>query len=129
MKRFLALAVTAAVAVGLYAATAGGTQQAVTPAQFNALKKQVTKMQKDVNTLKSFVGSCLGYAPITQFGASGGTTAGYHYKQPDGTEILTSALDVAATGETPDALFVTIDQQCIGSANLQLKRLQLQRLH
>ena len=53
MKRFLALAVTAAVAVGLYAATAGGTQQAVTPAQFIALKKQVTKMQKDVNTLKS----------------------------------------------------------------------------
>jgi|1185.fasta_scaffold127902_2 opacity protein-like surface antigen len=126
MKRFLALLVTAAVAVGLYAATAGGTQQAVTPAQFNALKKQVTKMQKDVTALKSFVSSCLGYAPIVQFGDTSGTSAGYHYKQPDGSEILTSALDVASQGETPDALFATIDQQCVGSARLKLARLDAQ---
>ena len=117
MKRFLALVVTALLAVGLYAATAGGTQQSVTPAQFTALKKQVTALQKEVNSLKLFA-NCVGYAPVIEFG---GDTAGYHYKQPDGTEILTSALDVASAGETPDAYFATIDQTCVTQARtLQL---------
>jgi hypothetical protein len=111
MKRFLALVVTALVAVGLYAATAGGTQQSVTPAQFAALKKQVTKLQKDVSDLKSFR-SCIGFAPIVQFGTD---TAGYHYKQPDGSEILTTALDLAGSGETPDGYFATVDQSCVTS--------------
>lgn len=111
MKRFLALVVTALVAVGLYAATAGGTQQAVTPAQFAALKKQVTKLQKDVNDLKSFR-SCIGFAPVVEFGSD---TAGYHYKQPDGSEILTTALDLAGSGETPDGYFATVDQSCVTS--------------
>jgi hypothetical protein len=124
MKRFLALAVTAAVAVGLYAATAGGTQQAVTPAQFNALKKQVTKMQKDVNLLKTFVGNCIGVVGVNQFGSPGTTgTAGYHFKQADGSEILTSALDAAAQGETPDALLATIDQQCVQARGLHLAQI------
>lgn len=111
MKRFLALVVTALVAVGLYAATAGGTQQVVTPAQFAALKKQVTKLQKDVNDLKSFR-SCIGFAPVVEFGSD---TAGYHYKQPDGSEILTTALDLAGSGETPDGYFATVDQSCVTS--------------
>ena len=51
MKRLLALIATAGLAVGLYAATATGGQQAVTPKQFAALKKQVTQLQKDVKTL------------------------------------------------------------------------------
>ena len=112
MKRFLALVVAALLAVGLYAATAGGTEQAVTPAQFAALKKQVAKLQKDVTTLKGFVGNCLGYAPVIQFGGDS-DTVGYRFKQPDGSEILTSALDVAGQGETPEGYFATIDQQCI----------------
>lgn len=117
MKRFLALVVTALLAVGLYAATAGGTQQAVTPAQFAALKKQVTKLQKDVGSLKLFA-NCVGYTPVIEFGSD---AAGYHYKQPDGSEILTSALDVASSGETPDAYFATIDQTCVTKARaLQL---------
>ena len=123
MKRFLALLVTAALAVGLYAATAGGTQktqQAVTPAQFNALKKQVAKMQKDVTALKGFVTNCIGVVGVIRFG---GDTAGYHYKQPDGSEILTSALDAASQGETPDALLATIDQQCVQTARLRFARL------
>ena len=114
MKRFLALVATALLAVGLYAATAGGTQQAVTPAQFAALKKQVSKLQKDVNNLKAFA-NCVGYAPVAEFGTD---AFGYHFKQPDGSEIFTSALDIAAPGETPDGYFATIDQQCIQRAGL-----------
>ena len=59
MKRLIVLVATAALAVGLYATTAGGGQQAVTPGQFAALKKQVGKLQKDVKTLTTVVGACL----------------------------------------------------------------------
>ena len=51
MKRLLALVAAAGLAVALYAATATGGQQAVTPKQFNALKKQVAQLQKDVKVL------------------------------------------------------------------------------
>jgi hypothetical protein len=57
MRRLLALIVAAGLAVGLYAATATGGQQAVTPGQFNALKKQVTKLQKDVKDLQEIAGA------------------------------------------------------------------------
>jgi hypothetical protein len=120
MKRFFALIAAAGLAVVLYAATATGGQQAVTPAQFNALKKQVTKMQKDVNALKGFVSNCIGVVGVSQFG---GGTAGYHYKQPDGSEILTSALDVAAQGETPGALLAQIDPQCVSASSLRFLKI------
>ena len=61
MKRLLVLAVTALVAVGLYATTAGGTQQAVTPAQFNALKKQVATQKKQITQLQNFGSALLAY--------------------------------------------------------------------
>lgn len=121
MQRLLALVVTAAIAVALYAATAGGTQQAVTPGQFNALKKEVTKLQKDVNGLKGLVSNCLVPIGITQFGDT--TSAGYHYKQPDGTEILTTALDGTPQGVQPDALMLTFDPKCLTGSSLHLTRL------
>jgi hypothetical protein len=71
MKRLLALVATAGIAVALYATTAPAGQQAVTPAQFNALKKQVTKLQKDVKTLTAIAGvtiACVfdkGAIPVT----------------------------------------------------------------
>jgi hypothetical protein len=52
MKRLLALIAVAGLAVGLYSATATGGQQAVTPAQFAALKKQVTQLQTKVTQLQ-----------------------------------------------------------------------------
>ena len=118
MKRLLALIAVAGLAVALYAATATGGQQAVTPAQFKALKAQVTKMQKDVNTLKAFVSSCIGVVGVARFGTTGGT-AGYHYKQPDGAEILASAIDVTEQGETPSALLAAINPQCVSAAKLR----------
>jgi hypothetical protein len=51
MKRLLALLATVGIAVAIYAATATGSQQAVTPAQFAALKKQVTTLQKNLKQL------------------------------------------------------------------------------
>jgi hypothetical protein len=117
MKRFLVLVLTAGVAVGLYAATAGGTQQAVTPQQFSALKKQVAALQKDVKALKVKV-ACLGPVAVAEFGD--GTTAGYHYKQPDGSEILASALDLVGEGETPGGYLAGIKTECVSARTLQL---------
>jgi len=54
MKRLLALIAVVGLAVALYATTATGSQQAVTPAQFAALKKQVTTLQKQVKILSDF---------------------------------------------------------------------------
>src|SRR5205814_3255524 len=69
MKRLLVLAAVVSLAVGLYATTAGGTQQAVTPAQFKALKAQVAKIRKDLNTTTAVLAGCvMGSAvPITRY--------------------------------------------------------------
>jgi hypothetical protein len=111
MKRLLALVAAAGVAVALYAATATGSQQAVTPAQLNALKKQVAVLKKDVKDLQGAI-ACLGPTGVASFGSD---TAGFHYKQPDGSEILTSALDFTAQGQQPQALLATIDPQCVSA--------------
>jgi hypothetical protein len=117
MKRLLALVATAGLAVGLYAATAGGSQQAVTPGQFAALKKQVTKLQKDVKTLTTVVTGCLlqQAVPVADFG--GTETEGYQYKKSDGTVITTSALDVTGTGVTPQAWLLGTPTECANAIN------------
>jgi uncharacterized protein HemX len=109
MKRLLALVAAIGLAVGLYAATATGGQQAVTPAQFAALKKQVTTLQKDVKRLKTQI-ACISVAGAAEFGSD---TAGYHYKQPDGSEVLTTALDFVGQGETPAFYIATVDKACV----------------
>ena len=110
MRRFLVLAVTAFVAVGLYATTAGGTQQAVTPGQFAALSKKVAALQKQVTALKNDF-SCLSSLGVASFG--NGSTSGYHFKQPDGSEILTSALDTTSSNEAPQFQLAQIDPSCL----------------
>jgi hypothetical protein len=115
MKRLLALVATAGLAVALYAATATGGQQAVTPAQFNALKKQVAAMKKDVNDLKGFINDCIGVVGVARFN-------GYHYKATDGSEIITTALDVTDQGDTPTGLLATIDAQCVQASSLSFTR-------
>ena len=116
MKRLLVLVATAGLAVGLYAATAGGGQQAVTPGQFAALKKTVTKLQKDVKTLNSVVGSCLFVqaVPVASFGTD---TEGYVYHRSDGTDVITTALDIVGQNETPQAWFVGTTTDCANSMN------------
>ena len=69
MKTFVALAAVAIAAVTLYATAAPAGQQAVTPAQFNALKKQVTKIRADLNAVTTVLAGCvMGQAvPITRY--------------------------------------------------------------
>jgi hypothetical protein len=112
MKRLLVLVVTAALAVGLYAATAGGMQQAVTPGQFAALSKKVAALQKQVNVLKVDI-HCISPVGVASFG--NGTTFGYHFKQSDTSEILTSALDTISSGETAQFQMATIDPSCVSA--------------
>jgi len=116
MKRLLVLVATAGLAVALYATTAGGGQQAVTPGQFAALKKTVTKLQKDVKALNSVVGDCLFVqaVPVASFGTD---TEGYAYVRADGSVIITSALDIVSQNETPQAWLVGTTTQCAGEMN------------
>ncbi|SRR5712691_5130092 len=112
MRRFLVLAVTALVAVGLYAASAGGTQQAVTPGQFAALSKKVAALQKQVTSLKA------DFACLTALGVAGFSDQqnfGYVYKKSDGSFIITSALDVTAQGQTPEHQLAQIDPSCVSA--------------
>ena len=118
MKRLLVLVATAGLAVGLYATTAGGGQQAVTPGQFAALKKTVTSLQKQVKTLNSVVGSCLFIQaiPVARYGANDGTQ-GYLYGRTDGSIVPTTAIDVTSQGETPQAWIVGTSTDCANSMN------------
>ena len=113
MKRLLALAAVAAVAVGLYATTAPGGQQAVTPGQFAALKKQVTKIRGDLDATIGVLGGCImGTAvPITRY-------TGYLYQGSSG-QATTTALDITEQGGTPTgyALIVSSDPSCINLIN------------
>ena len=56
MRRVLLTAVIAIAAVALYATTATGGEQAVTPKQFAALTKRVAKLEKDDKDIKNAIG-------------------------------------------------------------------------
>ena len=117
MKRLLVLVATAGLAVALYAATAGGGQQAVTPGQFAALKKTVVSLQKQVKTLNTVVGQCLFIQaiPVTRYG---GSTEGYVYAKSDfSAGFVTTALDLPAQGDTPQAFAVGTSSDCANSMN------------
>jgi hypothetical protein len=113
MSRVLAVAVVALAAVALYAATAPAGQQAVTPKQFNALAKRVTKLEKtnkDLTDALVFVIAC-----------------GF-----DRGAIATTKLPqyhVTQTGETTDFyVLTTSNADCVNVINSPLKRGVLKRL-
>ena len=110
MKRLLAVLLVAGLAVALYASTAGGTQQAVTPGQFTALKKQVTALQKQVKTLTQVVG----ILAVCDFDSSVPITNA-------------PALHVTNPGENADAYLVTTNKDCADAMNTPggLRRLRL----
>jgi|tagenome__1003787_1003787.scaffolds.fasta_scaffold20910255_2 hypothetical protein len=114
MKKFLAFAVIAITAVTLYATAAPAGQQAVTPAQFNALKRQVNKVRTDLNTVTTVLASCvMGSAiPITQYN---------NYVAVDSNNQLfkTTGLDITVQGGTPNgfALLVNPDPACVNLVN------------
>lgn len=114
MKRLLALVAIVGLTTALYATTAGGTQQAVTPAQFAALKKQVTKLRTDLNALGVVTLNCVAGAalPVTRYN-------GYLYGNSNGQIVVTTALDATAQGGTPSAYFIAAnpDAACVNFIN------------
>ena len=114
MKKFVALAAIATLAVTLYATAAPAGQQAVTPAQFNALKRQVNKIRSDLNTVTTVLASCvMGSAvPISRY-------TGYVAADQNGNAIITTALDLTEQGDTPNgyALLINPDSACVNLVN------------
>jgi hypothetical protein len=125
MKRFLTLLAVAAIAGAMYVAAAPGGLRSAGPTakQFKALKASVTKLQKQVKTLKTEAGAalaieelCIMHAPVgvSQLGTS---SSGYLF----GTTTAfapTSALNLAPS--TPQyRLFAvnTSQSDCVTLAN------------
>jgi hypothetical protein len=120
MKRFLAVAAICLVAVAIYAVTASGTPQAVTPKQFAALSKKVTTLQKKVTSLERELGAfenCFTAAvPVAEFGDETNQTEGYIYHEANATEFLTSALDITDAQHAQAYMLVT-NAQCASIFN------------
>jgi hypothetical protein len=125
MKRFLAVAAVALAAVAVYAAVAPAGPQVVTPGQFAALSKKVTKLQKDFNTLRSTVLACAfnEAVPVAQFGNPQGNE-GYVYQNPDTSLELQTALDVSASSSA-QGWFLSTTTTCANAINSGKKALGL----
>ena|SRR5437763_5129278 len=110
MTRALIVAAIAIAAVSLYVTTAPAGQQTVTPKQFAALSKRVTKLEKDNKLLIGFAGlvaTCLDQSAVA-------TTKAPAYHAP-------------ATGEAIDFYVLgTTNQDCVSVLNspAALKRLR-----
>jgi hypothetical protein len=103
MKIVLAVVLTALVtSSGAYA-----VEQAVTPGQFAALKKQVQTLQKRQNLILGYVGTCLSqWKPLTQF--NNYLALDQQSQQP----FQTTALDLTGSGEQPSFFAPTASQDC-----------------
>jgi hypothetical protein len=129
MKRFLTLLAVAAIAGAMYVAAAPGGMRSAGPTakQFKALKASVTKLQKQVKTLKTEAGAalaieglCIMHAPVgvSQVGTA---SSGYLFGPPPSTgtpAVPTSALNLAPS--TPQyRLFAlnTSQADCVTIAN------------
>jgi hypothetical protein len=119
VKRFLAVA--AAVATGglIAAGLAPAVEQAVTPRQFNALAKRVTAMEKQVTALGVVTTQCLMHqtAGVTVYGTE---TEGYVYSMPDDRLVITSALDLTESGQTPSMFLLGVHPECAAVINESL---------
>jgi hypothetical protein len=130
MKRFLTLLAVAAIAGAMYVAAAPGGMRSAGPTakQFKALKASVTKLQKQVKTLKTEAGAalaieglCIMHAPVgvSQLGTS---SSGYLFGPPP-TSGTTSAVPTSALNLAPSTpqyrLFAlnTSQADCVTIAN------------
>jgi outer membrane murein-binding lipoprotein Lpp len=129
MNRFLMLLAVAAVAGGMYAAAAVGSQQAKGPTakQFKALKAQVAALQKKVKGLQTEAdgeGAVILHCMLHEvFGVAqrGNVTAGYLFGSSV-TNAPTTALDLAPTGATHLIAGFNTDSACmdfVGKAGLR----------
>jgi hypothetical protein len=132
MKRFLTLLAVAAIAGAMYVAAAPGGLRSAGPTakQFKALKASVTKLQKQVKTLKTEAGAalaieelCIMHAPVgvSQVGTS---SSGYLFGPPQtamGPTVAasaTSALNLAPSSPQDRLLALNTSQaDCVTLAN------------
>lgn len=131
MKRFLTLLAVAAIAGAMYVAAAPGGLRSAGPTakQFKALKASVTKLQKQVKTLKTEAGAalaieelCIMHAPVgvSQVGTS---SSGYLFGAPQTastsvTASATSALNLAPSSPQDRLLALNTSQaDCVTLAN------------
>lgn len=131
MMRLLMLVGVAAVAAAMYVAASPASQQGSFASQKEvaALKKQVASLSKSLKATKKaanfaagFIADCVvsqnsAVFPVTEFGDPQGTF-GYHFLESNSSEITTSALDFDG-GSSPDALFLSIDPQCVNTSGLK----------
>lgn len=98
-----------------YSATRTSTS-AVTPAQFKALQKRVTKLEKVTGALAAYTVNCLfSWQAISRTGAP--PSSGYVYRDPSG-ESLRTALDFAASGQPLSGYVpLTQTQSCAAPAS------------
>jgi hypothetical protein len=131
MKRFLTLLAVAAIAGAMYVAAAPGGLRSAGPTakQFKALKASVTKLQKQVKTLKTEAGAalaieelCIMHAPVgvSQLGTS---SSGYLFGPPQTTPTASTASATSALNLAPSSpqyrLFAlnTSQADCVTLAN------------
>jgi hypothetical protein len=116
MKGFALLVAALAGAALLYVTTAVGGQQAgPSRAEFNALKKQVAVLKKDDTAVQAILSACFTSAvPVLRYG-------GYESRADDGSTFVTTALDVAETGDTPTVYLLDVGQACANVINTTSK--------
>jgi len=131
MKRFLTLLAVAAIAGVMYVTAAPGGLRSAGPTakQFKALKASVTKLQKQLKTVKTEAEAglaieelCIMHAPVgvSQLGTS---SIGYLFGPPQttptaSTASATSALDLAASTPQYRLLALNTSQaDCVTLAN------------
>jgi len=129
MKRFVGVFALVVVAGAVYVATSSGAQHAgPTAKQFAALKKQVTKLQKqvktattDADTALGFVLECVAHQPVA-VDSVGTSTDGYLFGAPGTTpEEATTGLNLAPSTEASPQYRVyvvnTSDSACVSIVN------------
>jgi hypothetical protein len=134
MTRFLILLAAAAVAGVMYVAAAPGgmTSSGPTAAQFKALSKKVTALQKQLKAVKTLstdeavvIAGCLAYTtePVSQYGAATSGASGYVYGVPAVASSFgsTTALDLTKTGGTPLFDALGVNPQCASSIHPSAK--------
>ena len=112
MKGFALLVGAIAGAALLYVTTAVGGQQAgPSRAEFNALKKQVATLKKDDLAIQAVLNGCFsGAVPVAQY-------ADYETRAADGSTLVSTGLDVVATGDTPQVYLLDVGQACASVLN------------
>jgi hypothetical protein len=117
MKTIVAVAITALICT----ASGFATGVAVTPGQFNALKKRVASLEKTDRVEIGFIGACFNrWTGFTSYG-------GYVAQDSNGQSILTSATDITEEGDTPQfwlptaATDCSLNAQALGVKTLNMK--------